>query len=155
MNMIITVFGLEVTRRLVICIREKIPEWHMKRRKREGEEEIVSLTRCAWAGSQRYGALVWTGDIASNFESLRNQVANALNMGIAGMPWWTTDIGGFHEGNTEDPVFRECLVRWFQFATFCPVLRMHGFREPKVVEEGHQFIMGDAGSWRVYQWISK
>lgn len=117
-------------------------------RRREGEEEIVSLTRCAWAGSQRYGALVWTGDIASNFTSLRNQVANALNMGIAGIPWWTTDIGGFHEGKAEDPVFRECLVRWFQFATFCPILRMHGFREPKVVEAGHQFVMGDAGSWK-------
>ena len=51
-------------------------------------------------------------------------------MGLAGIPWWTTDIGGFHGGVNSDASFRECLVRWFQFATFSPVLRMHGDREP-------------------------
>lgn len=96
----------------------------------EGQENIVNLLRCAWAGSQRYGALVWSGDIDSSFESLRNQLAAGLNMGLAGIPWWTTDIGGFHGGVNSDPSFRECLVRWFQFATFSPVLRMHGDREP-------------------------
>ncbi len=95
-----------------------------------GQENIVNLLRCAWAGSQRYGALVWSGDIDSSFESLRNQLVAGLNMGLAGIPWWTTDIGGFHGGVNDDPSFRECLVRWFQFATFSPVLRMHGDREP-------------------------
>jgi alpha-D-xyloside xylohydrolase len=95
-----------------------------------GQENIVNLLRCAWAGSQRYGALVWSGDIDSSFESLRNQLAAGLNMGLAGIPWWTTDIGGFHGGVNDDPSFRECLIRWFQFATFSPVLRMHGDREP-------------------------
>ncbi|MDO5540683.1 MAG: glycoside hydrolase family 31 protein [Eubacteriales bacterium] len=115
----------------------------------QGETEIVSLTRCAWAGSQRYGALVWTGDIASNFESLRNQIAAGLNMGLSGMPWWTTDIGGFHGGDVRSEDFRECLVRWFQFATFIPVLRMHGFREPKVISEPDRtFIAGNAESWK-------
>lgn len=94
------------------------------------QEKIVNLVRCAWAGSQRYGALVWSGDIDSSFESLRVQLAAGLNMGLAGIPWWTTDIGGFHGGVNDDPAFRECLVRWFQFATFSPVLRMHGDREP-------------------------
>lgn len=70
---------------------------------REGQKNIVNLLRCAWAGSQRYGALVWSGDIASSFESMRNQLAAGLNMGIAGIPWWTTDIGGFHGGNPDDP----------------------------------------------------
>ena len=51
-------------------------------------------------------------------------------MGLAGIPWWTTDIGGFHGGTADDPEFRELMARWFQFATFCPVLRMHGEREP-------------------------
>jgi alpha-D-xyloside xylohydrolase len=96
----------------------------------EGQQDIVNLLRCAWAGSQRYGALVWSGDIDSSFESLRNQLAAGLNMSLAGIPWWTTDIGGFHGGVNSDPSFRECLVRWFQFATFSPVLRMHGDREP-------------------------
>lgn len=96
----------------------------------EGQENIVNLLRCAWAGSQKYGALVWSGDIDSSFRSLRNQLAAGLNMGISGLPWWTTDIGGFHGGNIYDPAFHELLVRWFEFGTFCPVMRLHGFREP-------------------------
>ena len=99
--------------------------------KAEGQENIINLIRCAWAGSQRYGALVWSGDIHSSFSSFRNQLAAGLNMGIAGIPWWTTDIGGFHGGNPEDPEFRELLVRWFEWGTFCPVMRLHGDREPK------------------------
>ncbi len=87
---------------------------------KEGQEHIVNLLRCAWAGSQKYGALVWSGDIASSFNSMRNQLAAGLNMGLAGIPWWTTDIGGFHGGNPNDPAFRELFVRWFQWGTFCP-----------------------------------
>ena len=98
--------------------------------KEEGQESIINLLRCAWAGSQRYGALVWSGDIDSSFSSLRNQLAAGLNMGLAGITWWTTDIGGFHGGNPDDPAFRECIIRWFQYATFCPVFRLHGDREP-------------------------
>lgn len=95
-----------------------------------GQKNIVNLLRCAWAGSQKYGALVWSGDIHSSFESMRNQFAAGLNMGIAGIPWWTTDIGGFHGGNPDDESFREVFTRWFQYGTFCPVMRLHGDREP-------------------------
>lgn len=102
----------------------------------EGQENIVNLLRCAWAGSQKYGALVWSGDIASSFSSMRNQLAAGLNMGLAGVPWWTTDIGGFHGGNPDDPEFRELFVRWFQWGTFCPVMRLHGDREPRQPQVG-------------------
>ncbi|WP_027627049.1 TIM-barrel domain-containing protein [Ruminiclostridium cellobioparum] len=95
-----------------------------------GQNNIVNLLRCAWAGSQRYGALVWSGDIDSSFKSLRNQFKAGLNMGLAGIPWWTTDIGGFHGGDPEDPKFRECIIRWFQYGAFCPVFRLHGDRVP-------------------------
>jgi Alpha-glucosidases, family 31 of glycosyl hydrolases len=98
--------------------------------KEEGQEHIINLLRCAWAGSQKYGALVWSGDIHSSFSSLRNQVAAGLNMGIAGIPWWTTDIGGFHGGNPDDPKFQELLIRWFEYGTFSPVMRLHGERLP-------------------------
>lgn len=90
----------------------------------------VNLVRCAWAGSQKFGALVWSGDIASSWGSLRNQLAAGLNMGVAGISHWTTDIGGFHGGAPEDPTFRELLVRWFQWGTFLPVMRLHGDRYP-------------------------
>ena len=102
----------------------------------EGQLDIVNLLRCAWAGSQKYGALVWSGDIASSWESFRDQLAAGLNMGIAGIPYWTTDIGGFHGGNPQDPGFRELLVRWFQWGTFLPVMRLHGDREPKQPQHG-------------------
>ncbi|KAK4098001.1 glycoside hydrolase family 31 protein [Parathielavia hyrcaniae] len=102
----------------------------------EGHEQIVNLVRCAWAGSQRYGALVWSGDIASSWSSFRNQLAAGLHMGIAGLPWWTTDIGGFHGGDPSDGAFRELFVRWFQWGAFCPVFRLHGCREPLQPQHG-------------------
>lgn len=95
-----------------------------------GQQEVVNLARCAWSGSQRYGALVWSGDIHSTWTDLRRQLVAGLHMGMAGIPWFTTDIGGFYGGNGSDPAFRELLVRWFQFGAFCPVMRMHGYREP-------------------------
>ena len=98
--------------------------------KKEGEEEIVNLIRCAWIGSQRFGTVVWSGDIPSTFDSLKRQIKAGLNMAMAGIPWWTTDIGGFYGGDPEDPSFRELIVRWFQFGVFCPIFRLHGFRLP-------------------------
>ncbi|PMC58964.1 family 31 glucosidase [Dolosicoccus paucivorans] len=93
-------------------------------------EGVVTLTRGSWAGAQKYGALAWSGDIDCSFEAFRNQVNTGLNMGLAGIPWWTTDIGGFHGGNPDDESFRELVVRWFQYSTFSPILRMHGDRLP-------------------------
>ncbi len=95
-----------------------------------GEERPVNLLRCAWAGSQRYGALVWSGDIMSRWADFRRQVCVGLSMGIAGIPWWTTDIGGFHDGWNDDPDFRELLIRWFEWGCYCPVMRLHGNRMP-------------------------
>lgn len=107
-----------------------------------GQERVLNLVRCAWAGSQKYGALLWSGDIASSWESFRNQISAGLNAGLAGISWWTTDIGGFHGGDPNDPEFRELFVRWFQWGAFCPVFRLHGDREP------HQPRLGDSGgSW--------
>jgi len=96
----------------------------------EGETEVVTLCRSAWAGSQRHGAALWSGDIRSTFEALRDQVRAGLNVALSGIPWWTSDIGGFEGGDTESPAFRELIVRWFQYGAFCPLFRLHGFREP-------------------------
>lgn len=99
------------------------------------DKPAMNLIRCAWAGSQRYGALVWSGDIPSTFAALRNQITAGLHMGLAGIPWWTMDIGGFRGGNIQSAAFRELLLRWFAFGTFCPVMRLHGHREPISPEE--------------------
>lgn len=95
-----------------------------------GNTHAVNLIRSAWAGSQKYGALVWSGDVMSTFESLRDQVQIGINMGLAGIPWWNTDIGGFMCGDVRTDEFKELLVRWFEYAVFTPVLRMHGDRDP-------------------------
>ncbi len=94
-------------------------------------EETVLLCRSAWAGQQRYGAAVWSGDIPATWESLRQQVRAGLSIAIAGIPWWTTDIGGFHGGDANDADYRELVVRWFQYGAFCPLFRLHGNREPR------------------------
>jgi alpha-D-xyloside xylohydrolase len=95
-----------------------------------GEADVLTLCRSAWAGSQRYGAAVWSGDIESTFEALAAQIPAGVNMGIAGIPWWTTDIGGFRNGDPTTQYFRELVVRWFQFGVFCPLFRLHGARDP-------------------------
>ncbi|MDE6273856.1 MAG: hypothetical protein K2L87_02260 [Clostridiales bacterium] len=97
--------------------------------KKLGREDIVTLTRCAYTGAQKFGALVWSGDIPSTFESLRMQVKSGLNMSLCGIVWWTTDIGGFYGGDPKSEYFRELIVRWFQYGVFCPVLRLHGSRD--------------------------
>lgn len=93
-----------------------------------GIDNPVTLTRCAYLGSQKFGALVWSGDIPSTFESLRAQVKAGLNMAMCGIPWWNTDIGGFYGGDTRSDEFRELIVRWFQYGVFSPVMRLHGNR---------------------------
>lgn len=94
-----------------------------------GQRDVCNLIRSAWVGSQKYGVVLWSGDIQGNFETLRDQFAAGLNVGLAGIPWWTTDIGGFFV-NVKDPAHKELLMRWFEWATFCPVLRMHGDKGP-------------------------
>ncbi|MBR2950468.1 MAG: glycoside hydrolase family 31 protein [Lachnospiraceae bacterium] len=107
-----------------------------------GQTDIVNLVRCAWVGSQRYAALTWSGDIMSTYEDFRKQICAGIHMGIAGIPWWNSDIGGFHDGWVEEPDFQELLIRWFQYGTFCPVMRIHGSRQP------HDQVINKAGEVR-------
>ena len=95
-----------------------------------GKKDLLLLSRSAWAGSQRFPVAVWSGDIASTFDALRAQIRAGLNMALSGIPWWTTDIGGFHGGDPNSPAFQELIVRWFQYAAFSPLFRLHGFRLP-------------------------
>jgi alpha-D-xyloside xylohydrolase len=96
-----------------------------------GQEPTVLLCRSAWAGAQKYGAAVWSGDIPATWESLQQQIRAGLNVAISGIPWWTTDIGGFHGGDSRDEAYRELMIRWFQYGVFCPLFRLHGDREPR------------------------
>ena len=112
----------------------------------EGRKPTVLLSRSAWAGSQKYGAAVWSGDIPATWESLAKQVRAGLNIAVSGIPWWTTDIGGFHGGDSTDPAYRELMVRWFQYGVFCPLFRLHGDREPRT-PTGHDQTGGPNEVW--------
>ncbi|MGE7611562.1 glycoside hydrolase family 31 protein [Paenibacillus sp. NPDC101420] len=119
-----------------------------------GQRDVLNLVRCAWAGSQRFGALIWSGDIHSTYQDFRNQIVAGLQMGLSGIPWWTTDIGGFHGGNIHDKDFQELLIRWFQFGAFCPVMRLHGNRLPRepLYKAGGEVTEGTGASNEIWSY---
>jgi alpha-D-xyloside xylohydrolase len=92
------------------------------------KKRVFILSRSAFAGSQRNSVTAWSGDINSDWLSFRRQVPAGLNFALSGIPYWTTDIGGFVYGSPGDPAFRELFIRWFQWGTFNPILRVHGTR---------------------------
>ena len=92
------------------------------------KQRVFILTRSAFLGQQRNGAVSWSGDIAPTFDSLRRQIPAGLNYSMSGLPYWTTDIGGFLGGDPSDPAYQEIYVRWFEYGTFCPIFRTHGAR---------------------------
>jgi len=95
------------------------------------QKRVFILSRSAYAGSQRNGVTAWSGDVLSDFVTFQRQISAGLNYSISGMPYWTTDIGGFISGgDLNDPKFRELFVRWFQFGAFSPIFRVHGTRNP-------------------------
>lgn len=97
-------------------------------RKASSQKRVCILTRSAFPGLQRYASAIWSGDISGNWETLRRQVPAGLNFCIAGIPYWTTDCGGFWHPADQytSPDYNELLGRWFEWSTFCPILRIHG-----------------------------
>lgn len=130
-------------------------------RETTSRKRVVNLTRSGYASQQKYGTIVWSGDIAASWQTLRRQIAEGLNMSMSGMPYWTLDIGGFfvvsnqgwrHRGcggnqnpkpiwfwqgefdqGTEDPAYRELYTRWLEFGTFLPIMRSHGTDYPREI----------------------
>src|ERR1035437_5927016 len=97
-------------------------------RSASNEKRVFILSRSAFAGIQRNAVTAWSGDLNSDWLSFKRQVPAGLNFSLSGIPYWTTDIGGFVLGNPDDPAYRELFVRWFEFGTFCPIFRVHGTR---------------------------
>lgn len=100
------------------------------------DKRVFILTRSGFAGQQRYGANVWSGDVFSSWENFRNQIPAGLNFSMCGIPHWNSDIGGFFAGDynkswndgsaARNPMFQELYVRWLQFGAFNPMMRSHG-----------------------------
>lgn len=94
------------------------------------DKRVYLLTRCAFAGQQRYAANTWSGDVMCNWETFRKQIPTGLNFSLSGIPYWNTDIGGFfnwpYHGGAENKAYHELYTRWFQYGTFLPMQRSHG-----------------------------
>ncbi len=125
-------------------------------RRVDSHKRVVNLTRSGYAGQQRYGTVVWSGDIGGSFAELKRQIAEGLSFCASGLPYWSLDIGGFFPTAGEvsyncdvpyhsnrDPGYRELYVRWLQFGCFLPLFRSHGTTFPREIwcfgERGEPF----------------
>jgi len=118
-------------------------------------KRVFILTRSSYAGMQKYGASYWTGDVSANWEEFRAQIPAGINFCMTGVPYWTTDIAGYfikrepgwwfsngdYEKGQQDSAFHELYTRWFQFASFCPLFRAHGWHFPR-----EPWAFGDSAS---------
>jgi alpha-D-xyloside xylohydrolase len=115
-------------------------------RKTTSKKRVVNLTRSCYAGQQRYAAATWSGDVVADWGVFKAQIPAGLNFCMSGVPYWTTDIGGFFvksaqvgelgrglwgrngsfDGGLSDDNYKELYVRWFQYGAFCPLFRSHG-----------------------------
>lgn len=120
------------------------------KRKEYPNERVLNLSRSAFTGQQRNGTVTWSGDVQSTWEQFAEQIPAGLNFSMSGMPYWTHDIGGFfRDANSMNPIYDnqytnpeyiELLTRWFQFGTFSPVFRIHGYvSETEIWRYGKDF----------------
>jgi alpha-D-xyloside xylohydrolase len=104
------------------------------------DQRVFILTRSGFAGTQRYAAATWSGDVSSTWTALRKQIPAGLGLCLSGVPYWTTDSGGYtmesrfsaeNQKPEDAEEWRELNARWFEFATFCPLTRLHGELKPR------------------------
>lgn len=114
---------------------------YQNQRKVTDQKRVYILTRSTFAGQQRAAATTWSGDIGASWEVYRKQITAGINHSMAGIPYWTFDIGAFvlgsyggvfHKGGT-DPAYQELYTRMFQFGAFCPIFRSHGSETPREI----------------------
>lgn len=121
-------------------------------RSASSDKRACILTRSAFLGQQRYGTINWSGDVGGTWDAYRRQIVAGLNYTMTGLPYWTTDIGGFFRPGASqytDEHYQELLTRWYQWGTFNPIFRIHGFQsetEPwkygQKVEENLRKMLG-------------
>ncbi|MGC9150923.1 MAG: TIM-barrel domain-containing protein [Microbacter sp.] len=94
------------------------------------DKRVFILARQAFAGQQRNAATLWSSDVTCTWRAFKSQVPQGINACTSGIPYWTSDIGGYHLNwgapDWATPANRELFTRWFQFGTFCPIFRIHG-----------------------------
>jgi alpha-D-xyloside xylohydrolase len=137
-------------------------------RSTDPDKRVFLLTRSGFAGSQRYAAAIWSGDIGSTWRDMKTQITAGINFSLSGLPYWTMDIGGFvvpekfEKPNTEGlEEWKELNTRWYQFGAFVPLFRSHGqfpYREIfNMAEETHpayqSFLYYDKLRYRLLPYI--
>ena len=112
-------------------------------REETDQKRVFILTRSTFAGQQRAAAATWSGDIGATWDVYRKQISAGINHSMAGIPYWTFDIGAYMIGSTggtfsnggKDPAYQELYTRMFQFGAFCPIFRSHGSETPREIWE--------------------
>jgi alpha-D-xyloside xylohydrolase len=102
---------------------------HDGQRAATSDKRVFILTRSAYAGLQRNGAVTWSGDITGDWATFKRQIPAGLNFTLSGIPYWTTDTGGYFLGplgGVGSAGYTELFERWLEFSTFCPIFRTHG-----------------------------
>ena len=102
-------------------------------RQADDTKRVFILSRTGFTGIQKYATAVWSGDTWGSWQTFRRQIADGLQYSLSGLPYWTSDIGGFSSAGCDSPEYRELYIRWFQFGAFCPIFRAHGTRCPREV----------------------
>ena len=102
-------------------------------RKDIASKRLFTLSRSAFSGQQRYATATWSGDITSTWAAFPKQLSGGLNFCLSGIPYWTTDIGGYIYTDWSTVANQELMIRWFQYGAFCPIFRIHGQGEKALV----------------------
>lgn len=120
---------------------ELTKDWYKRFRKETSDKRVFIFTRSAFASQQRYATAVWSGDVSASWENMNKQLVAGLNLSMSGIPYWTSDTGGFFvterggdfpEG-LDSHEYKELYSRWFQFGAFTPIFRAHGTNVPREV----------------------
>jgi len=121
-NAYMNTYSLMTTQAIAEGLRRDFPDAQGAR--------VFSLTRSSFAGQQRSGAALWSGDTSSTWDSMRRQVASAIAYQMSGIPYWSQDIGGFFRPKDQytSPDYKDMLTRWFQFGVFTPIFQVHGYK---------------------------
>lgn len=119
---------------------------YKNQREESAKQRVYILTRSAFAGQQRAAATTWSGDIGASWDVYKKQITAGINFSMAGIPYWTFDIGAFALGGKDgvftdgkDPAYQELYTRMFQFGAFCPIFRSHGSQTPREIWEFGEF----------------
>lgn len=118
-----------------------LKDWYTRLRNESADKRVFIFTRSAFASQQRYGTAIWSGDVSASWQNMHKQLTAGLNLSMSGIPYWTSDTGGFfvterdaqYPDGLKSDEYKELYSRWFQFGAFTPIFRAHGTNVPREI----------------------